>query len=212
MLEWVWNAAAAPGSGLEHLVLATPDEELLRFGRDRGWPTVKTSDRYKRCMDCVAEAAEALVSKDEPGDETIVINVQSDEPCLTTEEIWQFIQAQSNWITVMARPISDAERSDPNVVKMLVGPGPWMTGSTRKPVPVNLRIAGVFALTYGQLAWFAGLPESSREAAEQCDINRVIDDDDQPFVHVCPVAAPSVDVPADIARVETYLKVQHVNN
>lgn len=208
MIERVWSAAA--GSGFDELWFCTPDDALVSFANARGWPTRKTR-AYNRALDQVAEAATAIVGSEND----IVVNVQSDEPLVTAGELRAFVvdadRETGVRIVLMARPIDDAERHDPNAVKLVVANN-RMLYSTRAPIGTGLRIAGMFALTPAALREFTAMPESPLERLEACDVNRLLDAGVPVGVHVCQRAVPSVDVPADIARVETYLKEQHVNN
>ena len=102
MLEWVWEAAK--DVGFDDLVLATPDAELGLFGQARGWEVQQTSHSHKRCMDCVAEAASAMAVS--AGD--LIVNVQSDEPLVSADEIRALIEwRQTRFVdaAIMAWPL-----------------------------------------------------------------------------------------------------------
>lgn len=203
MLERVWRAAERCRFG--SLILGTPDLSLAQLWADAGRAVRITSVAHKRCTDCVAQAA----LEELPDQEDIIVNIQSDEPLVEPDEIRRLVERLESTgadMAILARPIAPEERTDPNAVKVVRSATGRFLYSTRAPIATDLRMAGIFAWRPEALDRYAMLPESPLETLEACDSNRLLDHDGfDVMVEVAPRAVPSVDVPADIARVEKFL-------
>lgn len=115
-------------------VVATDDRRIFNTVNAAGGEAVMTSKRHRSGSDRIAEAAESL-----PND-TIVVNVQGDEPLISPETIDRAIQAMINDtaadIVTVAEPIEDlAELQDPNVVKVAANEAGRALYFSRSPIP-----------------------------------------------------------------------------
>lgn len=137
MVEHVYRRAALYPKW-DGLYLATCDEEIAALGRERGWPTLMTSDRHTRALDRVAEAAEKCGQKLAPDD--IVVCVQGDEPMLRPDMIdasmKPLLDDPKALCTVLAMHIIDEDLwRNPDTVKVVHDTKGNVLYTSRSPVP-----------------------------------------------------------------------------
>lgn len=200
------------------LFLATCDREIEEVGRQRGWPTIMTSDKHTRCLDRVAEAAEKCGLNLAEND--IVLCVQGDEPMLRPDMIDACLAPLEGDAgvhgTVLAMEIvEDGQFTNPDTVKIVYNQRGDVLYTSRSPVPyfnklkgnyVARRIYGIFGFRWHFLKIFTSMPESPLEQAESCDSNRFLDNGLHQRIAPYPFRPSfSVDSPEDIARVEAHL-------
>ncbi len=219
MLEHVFERARLY-TGWDTLVLATCDEEIMQFGRQKGYETVLTGSHHTRALDRVAEAATLLSS--DVRDDDIVVCVQGDEPMLVPEMIAAVvdpIKSPPNApATVLGMHITEEEVwLNPDTVKIAHNADGEILYTSRTPIPyakdgfspdlMARRVSGIFAFQWRYLRAFTEHPETRLEQLEACDSNRILD---MPFRQVLApypsVKLYSVDSPEDIARVEAGMK------
>lgn len=129
-------AEQATASGAERVVVAADSEAIIKACSEHGVEAILTDPDHPTGTDRLAEAADKL----HLSDETIVVNVQGDEPLIPPTVIRQVadllaFDTQST-IATAAHPIADVQSFfNPNVVKVeLDGTGHAMTFS-RAPIP-----------------------------------------------------------------------------
>lgn len=129
-------AEQATASGAERVVVAADSEAIIKACSEHGVEAILTDPDHPTGTDRLAEAADKL----HLSDETIVVNVQGDEPLIPPTVIRQVadllaFDTQST-IATAAHPIADVQSFfNPNVVKgELDGTGHAMTFS-RAPIP-----------------------------------------------------------------------------
>lgn len=129
-------AEQATASGAERVVVAADSEAIIKACSEHGVEAILTDPDHPTGTDRLAEAADKL----HLSDETIVVNVQGDEPLIPPTVIRQVadllaFDTQST-IATAAHPIADVQSFfNPNVVKVeLDGTGRAMTFS-RAPIP-----------------------------------------------------------------------------
>lgn len=160
-------------------------------------------------------------------DETIVVNLQGDEPLVPIPAVHRVVgalQRDQAPVATLATPIHDvAEAFDPNAVKVVLGadgralyfsraPIPWQRDAfarSRDALPPDagfLRHLGLYGYRAAFLRRFPDLPPSSLERAESLEQLRIL-----AAGHAIVVAVvaerlpPGVDSEADIAAVEALL-------
>ena len=200
------------------LYLATCDAEIAALGKEKGWPTIMTSDRHTRCLDRVAEAAGKCGQDLKSGD--VVVCVQGDEPMLHPDMIAASIRPLEEDsvvpCTVLAMQIVDeAQFRNPDTVKIIHDMKGDVLYTSRAPVPYckkltpaidARRIYGIFAFRWDFLKTFTRMPESPLELAESCDSNRIMDNGYRQRIAPYPFRASfSVDSPQDIQQVESHI-------
>jgi 3-deoxy-manno-octulosonate cytidylyltransferase (CMP-KDO synthetase) len=218
MLEHCFARAALYG-GWKILALATCDQEITDFGKDKGYPVIQTADTHTRALDRVAEAA-AKCSVNLVDDD-IVVCVQGDEPLLGPDMIEAVIRPFHEDPdvdgTMLAVPINDEETFlNPDIVKIIHDMKGDVLYTSRSPVPYckefspelgAKRVGGIFGFRWHFLKWFTQTPESPLEQAESCDSNRICDNGFRQRIAPIPYRPyVSVDSLGDVGRVEAVIE------
>jgi 3-deoxy-manno-octulosonate cytidylyltransferase (CMP-KDO synthetase) len=218
MLEHCY-ARAALFESWDLLALATCDQEIADFGRDRGYTVIMTADTHTRALDRVAEAAANCGIRLDDND--IVVCVQGDEPLLAPDMIEAVVSpiSQDPAIdgTMLAVPIHDEETFlNPDIVKVVHDMKGDVLYTSRSPIPYcktfspelgAKRVGGIFGFRWQFLKWFTETAESPLEQAEACDSNRICDNGFRQRIAPVPYRPyVSVDSPADVGRVEAVIE------
>lgn len=183
------NAAA---SGAARVVVAADDDEISAACRAHGVESIMTSEAHQSGTDRVSEAARLLAL----APQTIVVNVQADEPLLPSvivHDVAQLLYSSPECeIATAAHPISDAsEFFNPDVVKVVIdrngralmfsrAPIPWARddfAQTRAVLPAGLpawRHVGLYAYRAAFLARFPLLPRPAIEEQEKLEQLRAL--------------------------------------
>jgi 3-deoxy-manno-octulosonate cytidylyltransferase (CMP-KDO synthetase) len=217
-------ARRASASGAERVVVATDSDEVLAACRRFDVAAVLTRPDHPTGTDRLAEAVDAL----QVADETIVVNVQGDEPLLPPEVVGRvaglLAQRPDCAMATAAHRLADAaEFFSPNVVKVVTDAGgrallfsrapiPWARdafAATREALPADLpawRHVGLYAYRAGFLRRFPQLPRAPIEAQESLEQLRALW---HGFgIAVLPLAEPlppGVDTPEDLQQVRALL-------
>lgn len=134
MVQWVTEVAAR--SGADFAMVATDDERIQRAVEEFGGRAVMTRQDHVSGTDRLAEAA----TKAGLDDDTIVVNLQGDEPLLPPEHIQLVADAlaedEALALATLATPITDRrDLFDPNVVKVVLNQRSIAQTFSRAPVP-----------------------------------------------------------------------------
>ncbi len=212
-------------SGAGWVLVATDDPRIADAVTAAGGEAVLTSPEHPSGTDRLAEVARLRGL----GDDTIVVNVQGDEPLLDPEFVLLVAQALEQnpraGIATLATPIHDAaDVLNPNVVKVTVArsglaitfsraPLPWLravfSGPREQitlPQPSDfLRHIGLYAYRAKTLAELAAQPPVWLEKAESLEQLRALWLGIP--IHVTTVGEPpghGVDTEEDLARVRAH--------
>jgi 3-deoxy-manno-octulosonate cytidylyltransferase (CMP-KDO synthetase) len=221
MIQHVWERACQ--SDAEQVYIATDDQRIMTAAAEFGATALMTSPDHVSGTDRLHEVVEQLSL----GDNEIVINVQGDEPLIPAAVINQvaanLAREQKAMMATLAEPVtSDAEFSNPNVVKVIVGhdsmalyfsraPIPWPRESAAQgrvePLPrLALRHIGIYAYRAAFLRQFVQWPAAALEEAEQLEQLRALYQG--VAIHVeeaCADVPAGVDTPEDLAAVRELL-------
>lgn len=134
MIEHVYEKAIE--SGAEEVIIATDDERIVEAARKFNANVCMTSDKHPSGTDRIAEVAS--IKNWSP--ETIVVNVQGDEPmmipaliCQVAEDLNQYTDAG---IATLSTPItSHEELFNPNVIKVVMDSQGYAMYFSRAPIP-----------------------------------------------------------------------------
>lgn len=126
----------AAQAGATFVVVATDDERVVEAVGQAGGEAILTSGEHDTGTDRLAEVARRM--RLEP--ETIVVNLQGDEPALPPELLARvagaLAQQTEAGLATLATPIRDRrELLDPNVVKVVVDQGHRAMYFSRAPIP-----------------------------------------------------------------------------
>lgn len=223
MIEHVYRRACE--SGAQQVVIATDDARIEAVARAFGAAVEMTSPEHPSGTDRLAEVVER---RNWPA-ETIVVNLQGDEPLMPPALVRQVadnLAAQpSAAIATLCTPITEAaELFDPNVVKLASdvdgfalyfsrAPIPWSRDAfavSRERLPAGVahrRHLGLYAYRVSFLRAYRGLAPAPLEGAEMLEQLRALWHGYR--IHVADAVAqpgPGVDVEADAGRVEDALR------
>lgn len=228
MVQWVYENAKR--SGAERVVVATDDQRILDAVKSFSGNALMTSSAHCSGTDRIAEVA----TQEGWSPETIVVNLQGDEPMIEGDLIVivarALQEAREASIGTMATPIHDADDLfDPNVVKVVTdhqglalyfsrAPIPWVRQAFRPshPHPAQLpkgvpffRHLGLYAYRVDALLRMAASPPSALENAEALEQLRAMSLGMR--IRVAVVDTPpghGVDTEEDIGRVEAALRAR----
>lgn len=181
-----------------------------------------TSSEHASGTDRLAEcAAQAGWS-----DDTVVVNLQGDEPFAPAEGIVAVAQAlvcSGAQMSTLATAIEDADSLfDPNVVKVVRRQNLDALYFSRAPIPWHrdafaqsreqlsgphwLRHIGIYGYRAGFLRQFAALPPGALEQLESLEQLRALEAGHRISVALTPAEfPPGIDTPEDLARAEAWL-------
>ena len=210
----------ATRSGAASIHVATDDARIAEAVSAYGFEALLTRTDHASGTDRIAEAAAQLGL----ADESIVVNVQGDEPLIAPALIAQVAEVLARrpqaTVSTACHPIRDgAAAFNPNVVKVVLdahgdalyfsrAPIPYARDAYadgRRTPPAGLpmyRHAGIYGYRVSFLKRYAALAPSPLEAFEALEQLRVLWHGDRIAVAVSAIEIPpGVDTPADLAIV-----------
>ena len=213
------------------VVVATDHADIAGVVNEAGYSAHMTLEHHPSGTDRIAQVAI------ERGwsDDTIVVNVQGDEPAIDPQLITAVAQALNDdtscVMATAAHPLHHlADFLNPNMVKVALDeqqralyfsrapipyPRDWMKSQTNtdevgQTLPADLpvlRHMGIYAYRVGFLKRYGQLPMSRLEQIESLEQLRVLANGEHISVFISDAtAAPGVDTPEDVAVVERYLR------
>ncbi|MDH3589414.1 MAG: 3-deoxy-manno-octulosonate cytidylyltransferase [Gammaproteobacteria bacterium] len=181
MLEHVWRIASA--SAAAEVLIATDDQRIFEAAQQLGATAVMTASSHPSGTDRIAEVAKNRGW----AAETIVVNVQCDEPMLPPQLIDQVaaLLSEQGDIATLAVPMEpDADFRDPNIVKVVINESGRALYFSRAPIPYNradsaspagmLRHVGLYAYRVDALQRLCGLPPCRLERVERLEQLRAL--------------------------------------
>ncbi len=207
-------ASQAAKSQAEEVVIATDHEPIMQVAGQYGVLSVMTRTDHPSGTDRIAEVVQAMRWPDE----TIVVNVQGDEPLIDPVLINEVAQALANDTqAVMAtacHPFHDAAAfENPNIVKVVLNAKGQALYFSRAQIPyprdaeyrtelTAYRHIGIYAYRVSFLRQYASLPATTLEKVESLEQLRVLYHGYQIAVTVTGHApASGVDTAEDLAAV-----------
>lgn len=179
-------ALRAGKSQADEVVIATDHAPIVQVAEQFGFTSVMTREDHPSGTDRIAE----VVQKTGWPDETIVVNVQGDEPLIDPSLINEVAQALArDTKAVMAtacHPIHDnAAFENPNIVKVVLNANQQALYFSRAPIPyprdaeyrqrlIAHRHIGIYAYRVGFLNQYASLPVTELEKIESLEQLRVL--------------------------------------
>jgi 3-deoxy-manno-octulosonate cytidylyltransferase (CMP-KDO synthetase) len=216
-------ARRALAAGASDVVVATDDRRIAIALEGSGVRVAMTRADHASGSDRLAECAAACGWSDD----TIVVNLQGDEPLAPASGIRAVAAALAESgapMATLATPVRTIEELfDPNCVKVVAdasghalyfsrAPVPWPRDAFAKgrdtlPAGVPfLRHIGIYAYRAGFLRRFAALPRTRLEQVESLEQLRALESGFRIAVREAPEPfPPGVDTPEDLARVERIL-------
>jgi 3-deoxy-manno-octulosonate cytidylyltransferase (CMP-KDO synthetase) len=218
MIRHVWERAR--GSAAGEVIVATDDARIAAACRGFGAEVMETRKDHHSGSDRIGE----VIQRRGWDPETIVVNLQGDEPCMPPALIDQVAAGLAEHpavgVATLAYPIADAETLfDPHVVKVVIdaqglalyfsrAPIPWhrdafQGGRAKLPHGVRfLRHLGLYAYRAGFLTRYISWPPAALEVTESLEQLRILWHGEG--IHVGVAAqepGPGVDTAEDLKRV-----------
>ncbi len=220
LLQRVHERALA--SGAEEVIVATDDQRIAAAAQAFGASVAMTLATHASGTDRIAEVAQARGW----AADTIVVNVQGDEPLLPPALVGQVAALlaahPSAAIATLFAPIESLEEFlNPNVVKLVAdeggralyvsrAPSPWPRDAVSESRPAQfagaLRHIGMYAYRAAALRRLSALPPAKLEDTEKLEQLRALANGFEIRVAAaCERPGPDVNSPEDVARVAALL-------
>jgi 3-deoxy-manno-octulosonate cytidylyltransferase (CMP-KDO synthetase) len=184
LLAWVWQVANE--SGADQVIIATDDERIETAAKRFGARVVMTRVDHPSGTDRINEVAR---TRSWP-DDSIVVNLQGDEPLLPPQLVAQVATAlaadEDAGIATLATPVMSIEEAhDSNVVKVVCDREGRASYFSRAPIPFQwessgqlhdgmLRHIGLYAYRVGALRTLAELDPAPTELVERLEQLRAL--------------------------------------
>jgi len=220
-------ARRALAAGAREVWIATDDDRIATALEGAGVRVAMTSPDHASGTDRLAECARIAGWSDD----TIVVNLQGDEPFAPAagiRAVAELMRAGDTEMATLAAPVNDVETLfDPNAVKLVRGDDGCALYFSRAPIPWPrdafaqdrsrmpdggpwLRHIGIYGYRAGFLQRFAALPPGRLERIESLEQLRVLEAGYRIAVGVTPEPfPPGVDTPEDLARAEAWIAAGH---
>jgi len=200
---------------VDRVIVATDDDRILQAVASFGGEARMTRIDHRTGTERVAEVAAHVEGE-------IFVNVQGDEPLLDPAAVDTAVTAlleepEAAVATVATTIKVPGDIMDPNVVKVVLdfddnalyfsrAPVPWVRDTGGTIQVRHLKHLGLYVFQREALLEYPTLPQGELERIEQLEQLRWVENGTK--IRVAEVAhdAVSVDVPADVARVEKLLQ------
>ena len=217
LIQHVYERALA--AGFETLIVATDHEQIRQVCESIGATVAMTSSQHETGSDRLAE----VVQQQGWADDTIVVNLQGDEPLTPVANLHQLAgnlaQYPSASIATLATPIQSTEEfHDPNAVKVVRDAQGFALYFSRAPIPYPrdgasdvsqfaLRHVGMYAYRAGFLKAFAQMPAAAIEQLEKLEQLRALANGYRIHVDIAKeLPGLGVDTESDVQKVEALLR------
>lgn len=207
-------------SGADEVLIATDDERIAAAVQGMGVEVVMTSTDHPSGTDRLQEVAQ----KKGWTDDTIVVNVQGDEPLIPPQVIDQVARnleaAAGASIATLAEPLTNVDQLfNPNIVKLVRdvndhalyfsrAPMPWARDAFAKDksvlpaIDIYFRHLGIYAYRVGFLHDYVSWPPAVIEQVEALEQLRALYNGVKIHVDVAAVDIPQgVDTAEDLERI-----------
>jgi 3-deoxy-manno-octulosonate cytidylyltransferase (CMP-KDO synthetase) len=203
----------------EGIIIATDDERIVKAAEAFGAQAVITSSRHQSGTERIGEVVDKLGLDDQ----TVIVNVQGDEPDMNPLIIKLAAQTleshkQASVGTVGHTLTDPNDFLDPNIVKIVCDQDDYALYFSRAPIPWPredrttvpngvLRHIGIYAYRVEFLRRYVALPPGQLEQTEHLEQLRALENGDKIAVgiveeEIAPTA--SIDTQLDLDRVRNY--------
>jgi 3-deoxy-manno-octulosonate cytidylyltransferase (CMP-KDO synthetase) len=199
---------------LNAVALATDDLRIENAAKKLNIPVIMTRDDHPSGTDRVLEAA---IKMDIPED-SVVVNIQGDEPAMQPQMISQLVAPFSNsatCVSTLARRIDYRTAENPDQVKVVLDQNGNAIYFSRSIVPYPREAStnyflghiGIYAFRLKILKEFVSLPVGTIEAVEKLEQLRLLENRIPIHVVETQLMSIGVDRPEDIAKVSSIIDV-----
>ena len=202
---------------LKAVALATDDQRIENAAKELNVPVIMTRSDHPSGTDRVLEAAVKMGIVDD----SVVVNIQGDEPAMQPEMISQLIRPFTNpatCVSTLARRIDYRTAENPDQVKVVLDRNNDAVYFSRSIVPFPrdastntfLGHIGIYAFRLNILKQFVSLPVGRVEAVEKLEQLRLIENRIPIHVVETTLTSIGVDRPEDIDTVSRTIDVKTV--
>lgn len=218
MVLWVYERALK-ASQLNDVIVATDDEKILKTVTDAGGNAMMTSANHETGTERVFEAASRLVSP-EDADETVIINIQGDEPLIDPALIDKLVLTFNNTSVQIVTPVRRVKRKlsehNPHEVKVVKDLHNRALYFSRSMIPhyrnaVENELSpffihiGIYAYRFNILEKLVKLSPTSLEKSEKLEQLRWLEHGFEIHAIETDYVSHAVDVPEDIEAIHKIL-------
>ena len=214
MIEWVYHAAQRANAA--EVVVATDDQRIFDLVEGFGGNACMTANSHRSGTDRILEVAKLR----QWGQDSIVVNLQGDEPLMPTANINQVAEILATADCSMAtlhKVIDPARAQDPNLVKLVHDQSGRALYFSRALIPYDRNgevtqyfgHIGIYAYRVGFLHSFSQLPPCELEVAESLEQLRALYNGYSIHTQIARAEpGPGVDTEEDLALVETLMSAE----
>ncbi|CAI9754983.1 unnamed protein product [Fraxinus pennsylvanica] len=219
MIQRTWERAKM-ASSLDHVVVATDDENIAECCRGFGADVIMTSESCRNGTERCNEAHQKLGNKYD-----IVVNIQGDEPLIEPEIIDGIVKAlQATPDAVFSTAVTalkSEDAFDPNRVKCVVDSRGYAIYFSRGLIPFNksgkvnpqfpyLLHLGIQSLDSKFLEIYPELPPTPLQLEEDLEQLKVLENGYKMKVIKVDHEAHGVDAPEDVEKIERYMQEKNL--
>jgi 3-deoxy-manno-octulosonate cytidylyltransferase (CMP-KDO synthetase) len=205
------------------VMVATDDERIFEHVNEQGGKVVMTSTEHRSGTDRINEVISRLIEDDSSIENSVVINIQGDEPFIHPGEIERlancFQRPEVNIATLIKKISDPKELFDQNVVKVICGKSRQALYFSRTPLPFIRGVdasswiseysfykhIGIYAYRANVLKEIAALHPSKLEMAEGLEQLRWLENGFDIFTEETDYESISVDTPEDLLKLTNKL-------
>ena len=212
MIQHVYDVAVA--SGADEVIIATDSMKIGMVAEDFGATVFMTREEHPSGTDRISEVVEKLGWDDD----TVIVNLQGDEPLMPTGLIRQVAtnlhaNPRAACSTLCTQLRENEDPTDPNLVKVIFGEDGMAIYFSRAALPFvrdpqipdttpYFRHIGLYAYRASLLRRYPSLPESYLEQSEKLEQLRLLSNGF--LIHVDQadsIPGAGVDTPEDLEKV-----------
>ena len=209
----------AVDAGAEQIIVATDDDRIKKTVEEAGYLAIMTNPDHPSGTDRIAE----VVISEEWSDQTLIINIQGDEPLVSASNILTLAntlesQTKADVATISTAICNTEELFDTNIVKVVTDNKGYALYFSRSTIPwdrdgfaektitqtnQHQRHLGLYAYRAAFLKRFITMQVSPIETLEKLEQLRMLWNAEPIIVaSVSEASAIGVDTPEDLLRVE----------
>jgi len=199
---------------MDDVYVATCDQIICDYIQSIGGKAIMTSDKHERATERTAEALLNIEANlgEKPYD--LIVMVQGDEPLIDPDMLREaaepLLDGKRLVSNLMSKLSTEAEKEDPNCVKVVFGENKNALYMSRESIPSKqkynndfdtYRQLGLIAFTRKALLEFISLKSTKLEIIESVDMNRFLENNIPIFMQETKYPSDAVDTILDLERV-----------
>lgn len=210
---------AKKAKSISEVFVATDDARIFDHVMTFGGRAIMTSEKHPSGTDRVFEAATKIISGPDAFKNTVIINIQGDEPFISPTAIdilsGSFEDTEIGIATLIKKITAKEELSNPNVVKVITGKSRRAIYFSRSPMPhlrgIELsdwiskysyyKHIGIYAYRAEILRELAKLEPSPLELAEGLEQLRWLDNGYAIHTELTDYESIAIDTPEDLSKI-----------